>query len=349
MSVPAPARFGLRGGGELRARQLPRRLAQSSLLRVVGRRLLAIIPVIWGVTFLTFLVMNLVPGNVARSLLGATATPAQVNAYEAQLGLNHPFLVLYGNWLGNIVQGNLGNSYVSHQPVTSTIGSELPVSFELIAYAFLLALLIAIPLALMSARRPNGTGDRVTMVFSMAGVSIANYVLAVVLVWLFADVVHVFPAIGFVPIGTNFVENLRSLTLPAIAVALPLAFFYTRLLRADLLEQMQREDYVVTAKAKGLGPWRVIMRHALRNSLFGLITVIALNFGTLLGAVVIIEQIFSLPGLGNGLIQAIGDHDTPVIEATVLIFALMTVAGSLLADVFYAVLDPRIRYGGTAE
>ena len=112
---------------------------------------------------------------------------------------------------------------------------------------------------------------------------------------------------------------------------------------------MQREDYVITARAKGIGPWRVIIRHALRNSLFGLITVIALNFGTLLGAAVIIEQIFSLPGLGNGLIQAIGNHDTPVIEATVLIFALMTVAGNLLADVLYAILDPRIRYGRTAE
>ncbi|HEY7965447.1 MAG TPA: ABC transporter permease [Solirubrobacteraceae bacterium] len=318
-------------------------------MRVLVRRLLAAIPVMWGVTFLTFLVMNLVPGNVARSLLGATATPAQVNAYEAQLGLNHPFFTLYGNWLGNILQGNFGNSYTSHAPVTSTIGAQLPVSFELIAYAFIISLVVAVPVALLAARRPNGIVDRVSMMFSMAGVSIANYVLAVILVWVFADVVSAFPAIGFVSIGTNLGENLRSLTLPAVAVAIPLAGFYTRLLRADLLEQMQREDYVVTARAKGIGPWRVILRHALRNSVFGLITVIALNFGTLLGAAVIIEQIFSLPGLGNGLIQAIGNHDTPVIEATVLIFALMTVAGNLLADILYAVLDPRIRYGSAAE
>jgi peptide/nickel transport system permease protein len=349
MSASAPAEVQLRGGGEARPRHLARRLTQSSLLRVLGRRLLAAIPVMWGVTFLTFLVMNLVPGNVARSLLGATATPAQVNTYEAQLGLNHPFLVLYGNWLGHILQGNFGSSYSSHQPVISTIGTQLPVSFELIAYAFIMALLVSIPLALIAARRPNGVIDRLSMAFSMTGVSTANYVLAVILVWLFADVVRAFPAIGFVSIGTDFGENLRSLTLPAIAVALPLAGFYTRLLRADLLEQMQREDYVITARAKGLGPWRVILRHALRNSLFGLITVIALNFGTLLGAVVIIEQIFSLPGLGNGLIQAIGNHDTPVIEGTVLIFALMTVGGNLLADVLYAVIDPRIRYGGAVE
>ena len=349
MSASAPASFELREGGEAQPRHFARRLAQSSLLRVLVRRLLAAIPVMWGVTFLTFLVMNLVPGNVARSLLGATATPAQVDHYEAQLGLNHPFFTLYGNWLGNVLQGNFGNSYSSHAPVTSTIASQLPVSFELIAYAFIISLVVSFPLALLAARRPNGIIDRLSMAFSMAGVSIANYVLAVVLVWVFADVVSVFPAIGFVSIGANFGENLRSLTLPAIAVGVPLAGFYTRLLRADLLEQMQREDYVITARAKGIGPWRVIIRHALRNSLFGLITVIALNFGTLLGAAVIIEQIFSLPGLGNGLIQAIGNHDTPVIEATVLIFALMTVAGNLLADVLYAILDPRIRYGSTAE
>jgi peptide/nickel transport system permease protein len=349
MSASAPAGVGLRADGEDWPRRLARRVLQSSLLRVLLRRVLAAIPVMWGVTFLTFVVMNAVPGSVARSLLGASATPAQVNAYQRQLGLDHSFLVLYGNWLGKIVQGNFGTSYVSHQSVTSVIGAELPISFELIAYAFILALLVSIPLALLAARRPNGIVDRLSMAFSMTGVSIANYVLAVVLVWLFADVVQAFPAIGFVSIGKDFGENLRSLTLPAIAVALGLAGFYTRLLRADLLEQMQREDYVVTARAKGLGPWRVIMRHALRNSLFGLITVIALNFGTLLGAVVIIEQIFSLPGLGNGLIQAISDHDTPVIEGTVLIFALMTVGGNLLADVLYAVLDPRIRYGGAAE
>jgi peptide/nickel transport system permease protein len=325
------------------------RVARSSLLRVLGRRVLAAVPVMWGVTFLTFLVMNVVPGNTAESLLGATATPAQVAALQAKLGLNKPFLTQYFNWLGKILQGNFGNSYTSHASVTSIMGAQLPVSFELIVYAFVISIGLAVPLALLAARRPNGIIDRLTMMFSMAGVSIASYVLAVVLVWVFADVVQIFPAIGFVTIGTDFGQNIRSLTLPAVAIALPLLGFYTRLLRADLLEQLQQEDYVVTATAKGVGPWRVMIRHAMRNSLFGLITVVALNFGSLLGAVVIIEQIFSLPGLGDGLIQALTNHDTPVIEGTVLIFALMTVAGNLIADVLYAALDPRIRYGGNTD
>ena len=344
-SAPAPLRLP---ASDARERWLAR-IGRSSLLRLVGRRLAAAVPVIWGVTFLTFLVMNAVPGNTAQALLGGTATPAQVNALEKQLGLAKPFFTQYFDWLGNIFKGDLGSSYASHASVTSIIGTQLPVSFELIAYAFVISLGLAVPLALLAARRPNGIADRLTMMFSMAGLSIANYVLAVVLVWVFADVVQLFPAIGFVSIGTDLGQNLRSLTLPAVAIALPLLGFYTRLLRADLLEQLLREDYVVTARAKGIGPWRVILRHVLRNSLFGLITVVALNLGTLLGAVVIIEQIFSLPGLGDGLIQAISNHDVPVIEGTVLIFALLTVAGNLLADILYSVLDPRIRYGDSAE
>src|SRR5665213_865125 len=140
MSASAPAPLRLPSGGEVRARRFARRVARSALLRVLARRLLAAIPVMWGVTFLTFLVMNLVPGNVARSLLGATATPAQVNAFQHQLGLDKPFLTQYGNWLGKILQGNFGNSYTSHDSVTSIIGTQLPVSFELIAYGFVISL-----------------------------------------------------------------------------------------------------------------------------------------------------------------------------------------------------------------
>ena len=347
MNASAPASLRV-PAGDVQSRRLAR-LAGSPLLRLFGRRVAAAVPVMWGVTFLTFVVMNLLPGDAAQELLGATATPAEVHALSVKLGLTKPFLTRYGDWLGNLFSGNLGTSLASHQSVTSIIGPELGVSFELIAYAFIISLGLAVPLALLSARRPNGILDRLTMAFSMFGVSVANYVLAVVLVWVFADVVQVFPAIGFVSIGTSFGQNIRSLTLPAVAVALPLLGFYTRLLRADLLEQLQSEDYVVTARAKGIGPWRVIVRHALRNSLFGLITIVALNLGTLLGAIVIIESIFSLPGVGNGLILAITNRDIPIVEATVLIFALMTVVANVLADMLYAVLDPRIRYGGAAE
>jgi peptide/nickel transport system permease protein len=169
-------------------------------------------------------------------------------------------------------------------------------------------------------------------------------VLALLLVLVFAVNLQVLPAIGFVPLGDNPLGNLRSLILPAVAIGFPLFCFYTRLLRADLVDQMQ-EDYVVTARAKGVAPWRVLVRHALRNSLFGLLTIVGINLGTLIGATVIIEQIFGLPGIGQAFIQAINVRDVPVIEAIVLVLATAVVAANLLTDVLYAALDPRIRYG----
>jgi peptide/nickel transport system permease protein len=209
------------------------------------------------------------------------------------------------------------------------------------------SLALTVPIALLAARRPGGVIDRISMAVSMVGLSIANYVLALVLVWVFAVQLAVLPAIGFVPIGDGIVDNLRSLVLPAIAIGFPLFCFYTRLLRADILEQMQGQDYVTTARAKGIGPWRVLTRHAFRNSLFGLLTIVGLNLGTLIGATVIIEQIFALPGVGRELLQAISNRNIPVIEGIVLVFAVVVVVANLVTDLLYAVLDPRVRHGST--
>jgi peptide/nickel transport system permease protein len=331
--------------------RLPRfqlvRVTRSPLLRLIGRRLLAAIPVLWGVTFLTFLAMNALPGDAAQQLLGANATPDQVHRLEVKLGLDQPFLTRYWDWFKGVIHGDLGHSLASGQSVTHILGQGLPITFELIAYAFVFSLLFALPLALLSARRPNGIGDRLTMLLSMAGLSIANYVLALLLVWLFAVELGWLPALGWVPPGESIVQNLRYLTLPAISIGLPLLCFYTRLLRADLLEQLQSEDYVVTARAKGVGPWAVLMRHTLRNSVFGLITIVALNLGTLLGVTVIIEDIFSVPGMGRELLSAINTRDVPVVEGAVLVFAVVVVVANFAADVLYSMLDPRIRYGGT--
>ena len=236
--------------------------------RLTGRRLLAAIPVLWGVTFLTYVVMNLLPGDAAQELLGANATPAQVHQLEIQLHLNEPFWVRYGGWLGALLHGDLGTSLASRENVTTILGQRLPVTAELLIYAFAGSIVFAV---------------------------------------------------------------------------------YTRLLRADIVEQMQREDYIVTARAKGVSPWRVLIRHALPNSLFGLITLVALNLGTLVGAVAIIEPIFSLPGVGAILIQSITDHDVPVVEGIVVVFAVVVVLAGLLADLLYATLDPRIRYERAAS
>lgn len=325
------------------------RLTGSPSLRLAGRRLLAAIPVLLGVTFLTYVVMNLLPGDAAQELLGANATPAEVRQLEIQLHLNEPFWVRYGHWLGGALHGNLGTSLTNGENVSTILGARLPVTAELLAYAFLWSVVLAIAVAILAARKPNGVADRVSMVVSMTGLSVAPYVLALVLIYLFAVRVQWFPAIGYTSLSADPVQNIRSLTLPAIALGFALFSVYTRLLRADIIEQMQREDYIVTARAKGVPPWRILLRHAVPNSMFGLITLIGLNLGALVGAVAIIEPIFSLPGVGAILIQSIDNHDVPVVEGIVLVFAVVVVVANLLCDVLYTALDPRIGYERSAS
>jgi peptide/nickel transport system permease protein len=335
--VKAPAEPGARA-------PLARRVLGSPSLRLAGRRVLAAVFVLWGVTFLTYVVMNLLPGDTAQLLLGANATPAEIHQLTLQLHLNEPFWVRYGGWLGGLLHGNLGTSLINGENVTTILGARLPVTVELLLYAFVVSIVLAVLLAVLAARKPNGIGDRFSMMISMLGLSVAPYVLALVLIYVFAVKIQWFPAIGYTSFSASPVENIKSLTLPAAAIGFPLFAVYTRLLRADMVEQMQREDYIVTARAKGVPPWRILVRHALRNSLFGLITLVALNLGALVGAVAIIEPIFSLPGVGAILIQSIDDHDVPVVEGIVLFFAVIVVVANLLADLLYMALDPRIRY-----
>ncbi|HLH82162.1 MAG TPA: ABC transporter permease [Trebonia sp.] len=333
----------LQGGSG--ARGSARRIAGSPALRLVGRRLLAAIPVLIGVTFLTFVVMSALPNNTAQAILGLNASPSAVAALNHTLGLDQPFWQRYWHWLVNVLHGNLGTT-VNGSSVNSELATHLPVTLELLAYSLVVSLLLAIIVAVLAARRPNGVVDRLSLTVSMIGLSAAPYAFAFLLIVVFAVKLNWFPVISG-SLGSTPLSFLKATTLPACAIGFPLFAVYTRLLRADLVEQMQREDYIVTAKAKGVPPWQVLIRHALRNSMFTLITVVGLNLGTLIGAVAIIETIFTVPGIGQDLLNGIQNHDVPLIEGIVLVFALMTVLGNLLADLMYAVLDPRIRYGSS--
>jgi peptide/nickel transport system permease protein len=324
-------------------RRLPR--LSSPSLRLIGKRLLMAVPIILGVSVLTFWVLDLIPGNAAQQLLGVEATPEQVRALEIQLGLDRPAPLRYLDWLGAALRGDLGTSLVSSQSVTGLIGERMAVTAELVGLAFAVSLGLAVPVALLAAYRPNRLFDRVSMLVSITGLSVANYVLALLLVLVFAVELTLFPAIGFVPLSESVAGNLHSLALPAAAIAFPLFCFYTRFLRGDLVDQLQGEDYITTARAKGIGPWQVLLRHAFRNSSFGLITVVGLNLGTLLGGTVIVEQIFALPGMGQLMLQAINTRDATVVQGCVVVFAVVAVVANLVADLLYAVLDPRIRYG----
>ncbi|GAA5138063.1 ABC transporter permease [Pseudonocardia adelaidensis] len=314
-------------------------------MRLVGRRLLMVVPIILGVSVLTFWVLALIPGNAAQQLLGPEATPEQIRALEVEMGLDRPAVLRYLDWLGGAVTGDLGTSLVNNQPVTGQIAERMAVTGELVALAFVVSLGLAVPVALLAAYRPNRLFDRVSMLVSITGLSVANYVLALLLVLVFAVQLTLFPAIGFVPLAEGVAANLHSMALPAAAISFPLFCFYTRFLRGDLVDQLQGEDYITTARAKGIGPWQVLLRHAFRNSAFGLITVVGLNLGTLLGGTVIVEQIFALPGMGQLMLQAINTRDATVVQGCVVVFAVVAVLANLVADLLYAVLDPRIRYG----
>jgi peptide/nickel transport system permease protein len=289
------------------------------------------------------LLLNALPGDAASALLGINATPAEVRAFSIKLHLNEPLWTRYGHWLGAAATGNLGTSLASPQSVASIIGERLPVTLELVGYALLITFVVSIPMALLCARWPRGFIDRVSLVLSMASISIAPYVLGLLLVILFAVKMNgFFPAL-YSPSST-IGGNLHNFTLPSIVLAVPLIGFYTRFLRADLIEQMQSEDYVVTARAKGVSESRILVRHALRNSFIGILTIIGLNLATLIGATVIVEQIFSLPGIGYELLQSISSRNVPVVEGIVLVFGIAVVLANLLTDLLYGVLDPRIRH-----
>jgi peptide/nickel transport system permease protein len=340
VTVGQPGSPGVEPGRQAGGAPLHRRLAGSPVPRVAGRRLLVAIPVLWGVTFLTFIVLNALPGDAASALLGANATPQEVRALSIKLHLNEPLLVRYGHWLGAALHGDLGTSLYYNQSVASILAQRLPVTIELVVYALVITFVVSVPLAVLSARRPRGGIDRTSMALSMGGLSIAPYVLALLLILVFAVDLRWLPALAQ---GTG--GDIRDLTLPAITLAIPLIGFYTRFLRADLLEQMQSEDYTVTALAKGLSRGQVLIRHALRNSAIGLITVIGLNLATLIGATVIVEQIFGLSGIGSLLLKAINNRDVPLVEGIVLVFATIVVLANLGTDLLYDVLDPRIRHG----
>jgi peptide/nickel transport system permease protein len=320
------------------------RVGRSPSLRIVGKRLLEAIPVLWASTFITFCLLNLLPGSAASALLGEGASQEDIQRLEQALHLDQPFFVRYLQWLGGALTGDLGTSLASGQPVTDIVLQRTAVSTGLVVSAFVVALLVAIPVAALTAKKPQGIADRISVTVSTAGLSLPNFVLALVLIFVFAVVLGVVPALGYVPFSTDPVGWVRTSTLPVVTLAFGLFCVFSRLLRADIVDQMQSEDYITTARAKGVHPWKILIRHAMRNSMFGLLTVVGLQLGGLIGSTAIIEVVFGIPGLGQELLRAIANKDVPLVEGIVVAMAVATVLANLLADLLYAVLDPRVRH-----
>lgn len=321
------------------------RLTGAPVLRLIVKRLLIAIPLLLVISVLVFLLLEAMPGDPAQNAAGMQASPEQVEAVRAQMGLDRPAYERYFGWLFGFFTGDLGSSIVSGQPVADMLADRMPVTLELVFLAFVVSLGIAVPVALLAARKPGGVFDRIISFLAMTLLAVPNYVMALLLVLVFAVSLRLLPAIGYVSFFADPLGNLKSVAMPVLALALPLACFYARFLRGDLVEQVTTTDYADTARAKGAGPWRVLWIHGFRNSSFGLLTIVGLNVGGLVGGTVIIEQIFMMPGLGMMMLQGAGSLDVAVVQICVFIFAAVAVLANLVVDVMYAVLDPRIRYG----
>jgi peptide/nickel transport system permease protein len=313
-------------------------------MRVILRKLAYLIPVLFVVTAFSFLLIKLLPGDPTINKLGFNATPTAIKAIHHDLGLDRPIYQQYGTWVGHMLTGNLGRSYISNQPVMTTIKQNLPTTIELLVLAQVIALGLAVPAAIYAAYRPNKLFDRISTTVSFGMLALPAFVFGVFLVYVFAIRIHIFPASGWEPITGNLRKNLKAVTLPAITLALPLVAVYLRLLRSDLMATLQ-EDYITMAKSKGLSTTRVLLRHAFRPSTFSLVTAAGLNTGTLIGGALIVEVIFALPGIGNLAVTSVFQRDYLVVQGTVVLIALAYVLVNFAVDVIYILVDPRVRHG----
>jgi peptide/nickel transport system permease protein len=315
------------------------------MLGFVGGRLLHLVPVLLAVTLLTFLIAALLPGDLAVAMLGEQATPDKVAALRHDLWLDQPIWWRYLHWLGGVVQGDLGRSLRTGETVIGAVTGRLPVSIELMLMAELGGLAIGIPLAIVCAVRPGSPFDRLMTGGAFGMLSVPVYLWAIVLIYLFAVRLRLLPATGWVPFDEDPVGNVRSFVLPALTLALGEWPVLMRVLRNDMIATLQ-EDYIAMARAKGLKPSRILLVHALKPSSLTLVTVSGINIGRLIGGALIVETIFALPGIGRLLVGAIYARDFVILQGVVLVVAAGFVLINFAVDVFYAVLDPRVRHGG---
>jgi len=309
----------------------------------IGRRLLWFIPVCLLLITFTFGLIHLVPGNPAHSILGEEASPESIRLLEAKLGLDQSLPIQYFRYLSDTLHGNFGNSLYGSQPVIDLIITRLPITVEIAILSIVVSLFISLPLGILSAKYPNSWIDHFGRFMALAGAAVPTFWVSLVMVFLFSVTVQWFPAIGWVPLSEGLGANLYHLIMPVFAMSLPLAAMESRMLRGEMLEVLN-QVYIQVARAKGMRQRAVLLRHALRNAVLPVITVIGLQMGGLLGGAVIIESIFSLPGMGQLVLNAIVQRDYPVVNGSVLFMGATILFTNLLVDVLYAFLDPRIRY-----
>jgi peptide/nickel transport system permease protein len=309
------------------------------------RRLLIGIPVLLGVTMINFLIINLAPGSPADLFLSPTATPEDVARTEAELGLDKPVFVQYLNWLAQLLHGNLGVSFQNREPVTQLIADRVGPTLLLMGTSLVVAYLVAIPIGIYAARRRNTVADYGVVGASFLGISVPHFFLGLAMIYVFALTLGWFPTGGMLTLGRGggFADRLSHLVLPVVVLATAIAANMVRYVRSSMIDAFG-QDYIRTAKAKGLSPSVITNKHALRNALIPVVTVIGIDLSALIGGAIVTEQIFQWPGIGLLTIQSIGARDYAVLMGINLIAAVAVFAANLLTDIAYAVVDPRVAY-----
>jgi len=317
--------------------------------KYVARRLLLFVPTLLGASLLIFVLLRLVPGDIAEILVYQSGTESsaiqqkQVQQIRAELGLDRPVAIQYLVWLGDALRGDFGYSYTQRRPVSEIIKERFPRSMELAILTLLVAIAWGIPLGVISAARQNTWIDYTVLVVSISGLSLPIFFTGVLILWALVKFFRWMPPLEFVALTEDPLENLKQFVWPTLAQAYYISAPIMRLTRSQMLEVV-RQDYVRTARAKGLGHYAVVYRHALRNSLLPVVTFIGWWGGRLLGGIVIMEIIFAIPGMGTALVQAVNYRDYPTVQAIVFVMALIFLSLNLLVDLLYGWLDPRIRY-----
>jgi peptide/nickel transport system permease protein len=309
------------------------------MYKYILKRLLMLIPVLLGATFLVFCIMDLSPGDPAVTILGADATPESIARLREELGLNQPLLVRYAEFIGGLLKGDLGNSYKNNLSVMEQIKDRLPNTFILAMSGMIVAVLIGIPVGIISAKRQYSLFDNVAMVFTLIGAASPAFWFGLMLVIIFSLKLGWFPSAGM---GSGFVGATVSLILPAFTLGINTAALVARMTRSSMLEVI-RQDYIDTARAKGLKESIITYRHMLKNAMIPIITVVGLQFGVLLGGSVMTESVFSWPGVGRFVVEAIKTKDTPSVLGSVVVLCILFTFVNLFVDILYAYADPRIK------
>jgi peptide/nickel transport system permease protein len=310
-------------------------------LRRLQHKFLHLVVVLLVVTFVTFALVNLLPGDLALAILGNGATPEGVARVRVELGLNDPLWQRYVHWLTQIAHGDFGRSYISGEPVTGALARSLPVSVELMALSLLLSVSLAIPTGLIAAYRAGRPVDGFLGLVASVLLAVPPFILGLVMMFLFALRLGWFPAVGYVPFSEDVLANLRTFAIPAATLALVEWPGFMLILRSDAIEVLQ-QDYILLAKAKGLRDGRILFRHVLKLSSFTLLTVIGWTVAGLIGGALVIENIFALPGVGRLIVSAINSRDFMVVQGAVTIVAVGFVVVNFVVDMLYAMLDPRL-------